>query len=69
MYFFDIVQNIIQRHFDLQSKTVNLSKEVYLGLADLYANHPDFKKFFDEYHQDMIPFLGDAIRYYANKNL
>ena len=38
-------------------------------LSELYAQHPDFKKFFDVYHPKMIEFIGEAMRFYANKNL
>lgn len=63
------VQKIIQRHYELQNRFYDLTKEIYIGLADLYAQHPDFKKFFDVYHTKMIEFIGEAMRYYANKNL
>ena len=65
----DDVQRIIHRHFQLQSRFFNLTRDVYVGLSELYAQHPDFKKFFDVYHPKMIEFLGEAIRFYANKNL
>jgi len=42
---------------------------MYIGLSELYAQHPDFKKFFDVYHPKMIEFIGEAMRFYANKNL
>lgn len=65
----DEVQKIIQRHFEIQSRFYTLTKEVYIGLSQLYSEHPDFKKFFDVYHPKMIEFLGKAIKHYANKNL
>jgi DNA-binding transcriptional MerR regulator len=65
----DEVQKIIQRHYDVQNRFYDLTKEVYIGLADLYAQHPDFKKFFVAYHPEMIEFIGKAMRYYADKNL
>ena len=63
------VQRIIRRHFEMQGKYFDLTKDVYTGLADLYKDHPDFKKYFDVYHKDMIPFIGKAIKYFAEKNL
>lgn len=65
----DEVQAIIQRHYDLQNRFYNLTKEVYIGLTDLYADHPDFKKFFDAYHPRMIEFLSAAMKYFATHNL
>jgi len=63
------VQTIIEQHYQMTQKFYDVSKEVYIGLTDLYAEHPDFKKFFDVYHPKMIKFIGAAMRYYANKNL
>jgi DNA-binding transcriptional MerR regulator len=65
----DEVQKIIHRHYELQNRFYDLTKEVYIGLTDLYAQHPDFKKFFDVYHPKMIEYIGQAMRHYANKNL
>jgi hypothetical protein len=63
------VQVIIQRHYELQGRFYELTKDVYIGLANLYAEHPDFKKYFDAYHPDMIDFIGKAIKHFANNNL
>ncbi len=63
------VQAIIHRHYQLQGRFFDLTKEVYIGLTELYAQHPDFQKFFDVYHPDMIGFIGKAMRLYAEKNL
>lgn len=63
------VQAIIQRHFEMTERFYDVTAEVYAGLADLYVQHPDFKKFFDVYHPKMIEFVGSAIRFYVAKNL
>lgn len=63
------VQKIIHRHYNLQSRFYELTREVYVGLAGLYAEHPDFKKFFDAYHLKMIPYIQEAIKCYAQRNL
>jgi len=65
----DEVQAIIQRHYQMVERFYDASKKVYIGLTELYAQHPDFKKFFDVYHPKMIEFIGEAMRFYANKNL
>jgi MerR family transcriptional regulator, thiopeptide resistance regulator len=65
----DEAQKTIHLHYELQNRFYDLTKEVYIGLTDLYAQHPDFKKFFDVYHPKMIEYIGKAIRFYAEKNL
>jgi DNA-binding transcriptional MerR regulator len=65
----DAVQAIIHRHCQLQGRFHEVTKNMYIGLSELYAQHPDFKKFFDVYHPKMIEFIGEAMRFYANKNL
>ncbi len=63
------VQEIMKRHCQMINRFYEVSKDVYVGLSQLYVEHPDFKKFFDVYHKDMIPFIGKAMRFYADKYL
>lgn len=65
----DEVQEIIQQHYTLQNRFFDLTKEVYIGLSQLYSDHPDFGKFFEVYHPKMIEYIGKAMRFYAEKNL
>ena len=65
----DVVQAIIHRHCQLQKHFHEVTKNMYIGLSELYAQHPDFNKFFDAYHPKLIEFIGEAMRFYANKNL
>lgn len=63
------IQRIIERHYQLQNRFYDLTKEIYIGLTDLYSGHPDFKKYFDKYHPEMIEYISKAIKYYAENNL
>jgi DNA-binding transcriptional MerR regulator len=65
----DEVQALIQQHYDLQSQFYDVTKELFIGLAQIYADHPDFRKFYEGIHPNMIDFIGTAMRFYANKNL
>lgn len=65
----EVVQKIIHRHYLLQGRFYDLTPDVYIGLSELYAQHPDFKKFFEVYHPKMIKFIAAAIQFYVNKNL
>ncbi len=61
----DEVQKIIHQHYQFTAQFYDVTQEVYVGLTHLYVDHPDFKKFFDVYHPQMIDFIGKAMRYYA----
>ena len=47
----------------------NVSKDVYVGLAQLYCENPDFRKYYEAYHPKMAEFIAEAMRVYAHKNL
>lgn len=40
-----------------------------MGLAQLYCEHPGFRKFFEVHHPKLVEFIAEAIRVYALKNL
>lgn len=61
------VQELIHQHYLLQGRFYDLTKEVYLGLAQLYVDHPDFKKYFDAYHPKMVDFVCAGIKIYGQK--
>lgn len=63
------VQEVIAQHYQLQSRFFEIDGEVYRSLAELYGEHPDFKKFFEEYHPQLIEFMGSAMEYFSQKNL
>ena len=63
------VQAIIHRHYLMISRFYHPTKTLYIGLTQLYAEHPDFRKFFDVYHPKMIEFISEAMCFYANLNL
>ena len=63
------VQAIIEHHHQMVNRFYDATQELYIGLTQLYSEHPDFKKFFDVYHPKMIEFIGKAMIFYAHKNL
>lgn len=65
----DEVQDIIKKHYKMVQQFYKVTRDVYIGLTDLYIQHPDFKQFFDAYHPKMLEFICDAMKYFANKNL
>ena len=67
------VQKLIQRHFKLIQRfwepAIKATPERYIGLGDLYLEHPDFKKMLDGYHPRLATFLSEAMKVFAEKNL
>ncbi|MCI5054544.1 MAG: MerR family transcriptional regulator [Flavobacteriales bacterium] len=63
------VQALIHKHFQMIERFYNASKDVYIGLAQLYCEHPDFRKYYEAYHPKMAEFIAEAMRVYAHKNL
>ena len=45
------------------------SAEMFQGLGQHYAEHPEFRANYDKYHPDLADFMRDAMAYYAEHNL
>lgn len=63
------VQKAIARHHAWIERFYPASAEVYRGLGQLYAEHEDFRKFFDKYRPGLSDFMRDAMAYYADHSL
>lgn len=59
------VQEIIERHFQMINRFYTASKDVYTGLAQLYCEHPGFRKFFEKHHEELPEFFAEAMRVYS----
>jgi DNA-binding transcriptional MerR regulator len=65
----DEVQALIHQHFLMIERFYTVTKDVYMGLAQLYCEHPGFRKFFDVHHLQLVEFIAEAMRYYALNRL
>lgn len=65
----DQVQSLIARHYQLMERFYTVSKDVYVGLSQLYAEHPDFRKWFKKRHPKLVEFIAEAMRVFAHQNL
>jgi DNA-binding transcriptional MerR regulator len=65
----DEVQAHIEQHFQMIGRFYTVTKDVYVGLSQLYCEHPDFRKFFDPFHPELVEFFAEAMRVYSHKNL
>ena len=63
------VQKIIARHYQMIEQFYTASKDVYIGLGQLYCENPEFRKFFDAHHPKLAEFMGEAMSVYAMKHL
>ncbi len=60
------VQTLMQQHYVWLERTWTPTKESYLGLIALYKT-PEFRKFYDERHPELLDFMLRAMKCYADK--
>jgi DNA-binding transcriptional MerR regulator len=65
----DEVQKIIKRHHIFAEQTHSATKEVYKAMAELYTEHPEFRKQLDPFHPNLATFMADAMRVFADRKL
>lgn len=63
------VQRAIELHFRHLNLFYEVSKERYLGLANLYVEDERFKAHYDKYKLDLAFFIKDAIQIFCNNGL
>lgn len=65
----DEVQALIHSHYKMTEDFYDNTKDVYMALAQLYCEHPGFRKFFDGHHPKLAEFIAEAMRVYVHNNL
>ena len=63
------VQALIQRHYDWVKNFWIPTKASYIGLADMYLDHPDYRDFYNNYHPNLVEYLVEAMRVFAECEL
>lgn len=63
------VQKIIKKHYQLTTFFWTPTRESYIGLSQLYCSHPDFVKFYDKIHPQLLKYLVEAMKVFAKKDL
>lgn len=61
----DEVQKLIHKHYKMTERVHEVNKDVYLSLAQMYCEHPDFTKWFDKHYPGLAPFIAEAMRVYS----
>lgn len=65
----DAVQKLIQQHYDWVNNFWTPTRETYLGLGQMYLDHPDYRLFYNRYHPDLVEYLVEAMKVFADKKL
>lgn len=63
------VQSAIARHHAWIEHFYPASAEIYRGLGQGYAEHPEFRAFYDRYKPDLAIFMKAAMDYFADHTL
>lgn len=63
------VQALIAEHYRIVSRFYTPSKRAYVGMSLFYGENPDMRAFHTGYHDDMVPFLAEAMAVYAQDHL
>lgn len=60
------VQALIARHHAWIENFYPADAEIYRGLGHGYAEHPEFRAFYDRYRSDLADFMSAAMTVYAD---
>ncbi|HCJ1109650.1 TPA: MerR family transcriptional regulator [Legionella pneumophila] len=63
------VQALIQRHYSWVKNFWTPTKESYIGLAQMYLDHPDYREFYNKYHPNLVEYLIEAMGVFAERKL
>lgn len=59
------VQSLVGEHYAVVCKFWTPSAEAYAGLGQLYIDHQDFRKLYDQYHPHLAEYLASAMSTFA----
>lgn len=63
------VQQLISKHYAYTEQFHNLTSEVYTALANLYKEHPAFRKQLDRFDSELAEFMSSAMKSYVQKQM
>lgn len=61
------VQKLVRKHHNFFAP--DFGREKYIGLGQMYCDHPEFRKFYEHYHPKLAEFLAEAMRVFAEREL
>ncbi len=65
----DEVQLIIQKHHTFTVQIHDTTQEVYKALAQLYREHPEYRKQLDPFHPKLAEFMAQGMEIFADSKL
>jgi DNA-binding transcriptional MerR regulator len=63
------VQKLIELHYRWVCHYWTPNRAAYTGLGRLYVEHPEFRKFYEPYHPELVGYLAEGMRIYAATRL
>jgi len=63
------VQTLIKQHYQMTTIFWTPTKATYIGLSQFYCSHPDFVKFYEDIHPQLLDYLIEAMRIFAEREL
>ncbi len=63
------IQRIIKKHHTATEQLQNATQAVYIAMAQLYQEYPEFRKQLDPFHPQLAEFMAQAMRIFADQNL
>lgn len=63
------VQSLMSRHYSIAVRFYTPSRDAYIGLGLFYQDNPDMRAYHNQFHPSMVDFLGEAIYFFAQRNL
>ena len=62
-------QALARKHFEWIDHFYTPTKEVFIGLGQMYCDHPDFRKRYEAIHPGMAEYWAEAMRVFAEREL
>lgn len=63
------VQNLVRKHYEWIKYFWTPTRESYIGLGQMYLDHPDFRDFYMTYHPKLLEYLVCAMKIFAEREL
>lgn len=61
------VQKIIKNHHHFVGQIHKATRDVYRAMAQLYEEHPEFRKQLDPFHPELPTFMAEAMKVFCNR--